>query len=439
MCGSPSAPCSVGRSWEATAQGTTTLPATPPSVAVDREGRVHLLFESAERNVGSYVVEPWGPNPRSFTFATTPFGLSLALHPNSTRPRVFHQPGAEGGELISPDDKGEWSSVPGGLLDLPVDRRRVVNRDGDVYSGYSSSGDESGYVVYRNQQWDRVPSSEEFQAITPGLSQDASTVHFGAWTGFVWGPPNVQNTLHWWVEGGEPEVVFSYPLALADRNMAVGASQPDARNPQGQPHILFEGASGLRGFRQNLFYGRRLGPNEWETFDIAQDETLDLCLSPMDGAISGMTRCSNDRISLQPLAVLTRGSQVRLLWSRMRKSETFRLFCHDPRNPVSCDWQSLGPEVRSGSIHLSWVEQGQIVTVQVDDRHATSGDAVVDAQGRIHMVYYSNPTDSRPSTVYYRRLDAPIQEAPASPAPVMPGIWPILGLGLLAIRRRARS
>lgn len=439
LCGGLETPCKIAQRWEVLAKGSEIHPEAPPSLALDQDQRLHLLYESETRRVAVHTIEPWQDDAPRSSFEATPFSLSLVLDPASSRPRVFNEQDAFTARIWEQNDTGEWTVVSDNTLEVVSRGKPVVNRQGHIYSGYKR-GQDRGYMVYRNGQWEKFPVSGVEDFVTAGISSDRDTAHFTGWSGLTPVKGQRINQLVWWTEAdSEVEVIDTFDKGFASvrRRIAMSVGAPSLQNPLGQPHILHHSLIGPSRSKPGLAYVRRVGPGEWERFEVAQAKVYASC-EDLVTVLENGGRCRSDSESFRVLGSVTRNQETRFFWSRFRDTADSGVRCYKPSDPRSCHFVQLNQKRVAGSVFMSWVQDGQLKTTLIEDKiFATSGDVVADDQGHLHLAVYASASSRPPRALSYFRLEpGPAHEAsdaaaPAQPAPALPYGWlPVLGLGL---------
>lgn len=239
---------------------------------------------------------------------------------------------------------------------------------------------------------------------------------FGRWR---LGKETTHHGVQWWTETEqhfEVDDSFEESVHRVRSSIAMSVGKPSPQHPDGQPHILHYSLVGKARSHPGIAYSFRSGPDTWQRYEIARAFVYARCGEALDVFEHG-GHCTQDYEPLKVLDSVRKDGQTRLFWSRLRTQRRYSAHCRETEFPDTCFLRPSSPKSVTGTINMSWVEKGQLKTVVVHNHlPVTTGDAVVDEQGRIHLTVYKSPISGPPTTLH----DFQLEPGPALPASVCP-------------------
>jgi hypothetical protein len=265
-------------------------------------------------------------------------------------------------------------------------------------------GEQNDSVATFAGSWTAQDGPAMFDAFAPVISVSAtSTAHVAYWARPTGNSPQ-EIELLWWISPSAPEVVATGGSTQLSDVIGLVTTAPDAANPDGKPHLVFEVADGSGD--SQLVYATRTGPSRWTTTTIVQDTPFTLA-NPCGSttASAGMT-CSYDYTNHQPVGITaSQSGDVRVFFAARHFAGTLTAQCESGTNPSVCSWSPENPAAETDTISVAWVSGGSVQTVPLTTTNQPSAATVaVDATGVMHLALYDALTSGYTTLVSTRYL-----------------------------------
>jgi hypothetical protein len=203
--------------------------------------------------------------------------------------------------------------------------------------------------------------------------------------------------LYWWTPPRAPEVVSAGTSSPNEENIGLVTSAPDATNPDGKPHVVFEAT--LAGGDMAVVYATRTGPSAWTSTSIVEDtpSTSQNNCDPLTPT-SPTDTCSYDYTTHQPVGIAaSQGGDVRIFFATRHFAGTVGAECGSPGNPVACSsWNPPSAGSETDTVSVAWLTTaGTVQTTPIATTHQPSvATLAIDATGVMHLALYDAVTSS---------------------------------------------